>query len=403
MPRPPLESLDRFLAHLPGDRTLIRAVRTALHGFGGLAVVGPADAVEAGRRAPRAARALGARGSALHLRSGLQRASPWRGSPTGRADRDRAPVAGSSEPGGRGDRVDGAARRSAPEGLVPDVDPEADPRPWHCDKLGGWPAWEQGPAWPEHGGARMALLFQLGDQGAFTPGRPRAGTPKRAWRARASARCRASIPSGRSICRARCPAATDAAGSFVRPRIRPCSGSSGRRAERGRGEVSLGRARRGRTRRRCRRRSHLRRARSRSVTPFARARRVPTASRSARDRQPNGCRPAVEGLRLLRHAERVAGRLIREVRVLGRRAEHHVRGERQARLQLGHHMEGVVDLPGGRQARRGVAVAADGGGRQNVNPIGRDIEGSRRTAGRRPTRQPAYAAPWACALSPTSS
>ena len=49
---------------------------------------------------------------------------------------------------------------------------DADPRPWHCDKLGGWPCWEQGPQWPEHDGARMELLFQLGDDGAFTPGAP---------------------------------------------------------------------------------------------------------------------------------------------------------------------------------------------------------------------------------------
>ncbi|MFO0669844.1 MAG: ATPase, T2SS/T4P/T4SS family [Polyangiaceae bacterium] len=37
--------------------------------------------------------------------------------------------------------------------------------PWDCDKLGGWPAWVQGAAWPEcpECAARMTLLFQHSD------------------------------------------------------------------------------------------------------------------------------------------------------------------------------------------------------------------------------------------------
>lgn len=51
-------------------------------------------------------------------------------------------------------------------------DDEEVPWPWGCDKLGGWPRWEQGPAWPEHGGERMELLFQVAEEGAYTPGAP---------------------------------------------------------------------------------------------------------------------------------------------------------------------------------------------------------------------------------------
>lgn len=53
-----------------------------------------------------------------------------------------------------------------------DAEDELELRPWNCDKLGGWPCWEQGPDWPEHAGERMELLFQVAEAGSFTPGIP---------------------------------------------------------------------------------------------------------------------------------------------------------------------------------------------------------------------------------------
>ncbi|MEW6432938.1 MAG: hypothetical protein AB1730_15655 [Myxococcota bacterium] len=45
------------------------------------------------------------------------------------------------------------------EGDAHDSDDEASALPLRCDKLGGWPAWEQGPEWPD--GAGWELLFQV--------------------------------------------------------------------------------------------------------------------------------------------------------------------------------------------------------------------------------------------------
>ncbi len=47
-----------------------------------------------------------------------------------------------------------------------------DQRPLRCDKLGGWPAWEQGEDWPlDDDGARMELLFQLAEEPVLQGGR----------------------------------------------------------------------------------------------------------------------------------------------------------------------------------------------------------------------------------------
>lgn len=44
--------------------------------------------------------------------------------------------------------------------------------PLGCDKLGGWPAWEQGEDWPlDDDGARMELLFQLAEAPVLEGGR----------------------------------------------------------------------------------------------------------------------------------------------------------------------------------------------------------------------------------------
>lgn len=48
----------------------------------------------------------------------------------------------------------------------------SDHRPLRCDKLGGWPAWEQGDDWPlDDDGARLELLFQLAEEPVLQGGR----------------------------------------------------------------------------------------------------------------------------------------------------------------------------------------------------------------------------------------
>ncbi|MDP1921727.1 MAG: ATPase, T2SS/T4P/T4SS family [Myxococcales bacterium] len=67
----------------------------------------------------------------------------------------------------------------APGAIVDFVRFEEDPlvegndhRPLRCDKLGGWPAWEQGDAWPlDDDGARMELLFQLAEEPVLQGGK----------------------------------------------------------------------------------------------------------------------------------------------------------------------------------------------------------------------------------------
>lgn len=46
-----------------------------------------------------------------------------------------------------------------------------DTSPLHCDKLGGWPAWQQQNEWPQgEGGERMELLFQFFEGAVLTGG-----------------------------------------------------------------------------------------------------------------------------------------------------------------------------------------------------------------------------------------
>lgn len=67
----------------------------------------------------------------------------------------------------------------APGAIVEFVRFEEDPlvegndhRPLRCDKLGGWPAWEQGEDWPlDDDGAPMELLFQLAEEPVLEGGR----------------------------------------------------------------------------------------------------------------------------------------------------------------------------------------------------------------------------------------
>ena len=67
----------------------------------------------------------------------------------------------------------------APGAIIDFVRFEEDPlvegsehRPLRCDKLGGWPAWEQGEDWPlDDDGARMELLFQLAEEPVLEGGR----------------------------------------------------------------------------------------------------------------------------------------------------------------------------------------------------------------------------------------
>lgn len=67
----------------------------------------------------------------------------------------------------------------APGSIIEFVRFEEDPlvegndhRPLRCDKLGGWPAWEQGEEWPlDDEGARMELLFQFAEAPVLEGGR----------------------------------------------------------------------------------------------------------------------------------------------------------------------------------------------------------------------------------------
>lgn len=69
--------------------------------------------------------------------------------------------------------VDFARVYEEPEQDDVEEDDEDAPRPLRCDKVGGWPAWEQGPEWPD--GAGWELLFQL------VEGPPLAGGTRDGW------------------------------------------------------------------------------------------------------------------------------------------------------------------------------------------------------------------------------
>ncbi len=72
-------------------------------------------------------------------------------------------------------RVDVCAPGSIVEFIRFEEDPLVagnDHRPLRCDKVGGWPAWEQGDAWPlDDDGARMELLFQLAEEPVLQGGK----------------------------------------------------------------------------------------------------------------------------------------------------------------------------------------------------------------------------------------
>jgi cell division septation protein DedD len=58
-------------------------------------------------------------------------------------------------------------------GLVPSGAEAEGARPMRCDKLGGWPAWEQGLDWPStQDGAPFELLFQFAEDALLAGGTP---------------------------------------------------------------------------------------------------------------------------------------------------------------------------------------------------------------------------------------